>query len=173
MPKFFDIIPPQHKKSVKHKSRKNYQEKLIWIFLIILVLLFFYFLIGVLSNVKISGETHIVGPAQTTATPSAISPTQNQNSTTSKPISVRIINASDKPENIDQIVKTLTDNGFTVEQTTTVDNRYDQTQIYYSQKNLLAAQKLQSALQDNFQANLNESDTLGQTYDLLLIIGQK
>jgi len=107
MPRFFDIIPPQPK-----RARPKFAKLMVGLkfyVLLILIIVVTFFLSKFLPTSPIKNtilESRINIDATNQDLPTSI---ENTNS-------VRIINASDKTENIDKIKELLLANSYTLEQ---------------------------------------------------------
>lgn len=164
MSKFFDIMPPQSRRITPPSDQPIIGLKLYS--LIVLIMMTAFFLAKYLPT----------SPVQNTMLESDSSlDTSNQNIAlnTEKTFSIRIINASDKIENTDKIKELTQSQNYTIEQTNSVENRYDQTIIYYKPGQIEEAQKLELIIKSMLDPKLEESQTLASTFDFLIIIGQK
>lgn len=86
---------------------------------------------------------------------------------------VRIINASGKPDNLENTQKMLK-NPFILEQGTDAQETKEQTILYYKNETANAAKLLKEELAlSSISVNLEESKDLGGTYELLLVLGEK
>lgn len=169
MTKFFDIMPPQPK-AIIPQARKNYLGSFLFIVLVIIGITF------MAKSAPTSPTKNTVSHPENLASKKSFElfDSQGQSSlTNSSNLKVRIINASDKPEAINLMTELLTKNNYLPEQTSSVAERYDQTTIYYRPNQIKLAQDLKLILDSLYQIKLEESQSLGSTFSLLVIIGQK
>lgn len=174
MGRFFDIMPPKPKSApvpTPHR-RKNNWSGFLFIVLIIIVIAFAF----QLSNSKVTSDNK-AAPTQT--------PTQNtdnfelfdnsgqSNLTQTKVLTIRILNASGEDEPAEKAKKILTDGGFKIEQVGKSENLYEQTIIYYKKDHSADGDQINNVLKAAFQTKLQESENLGSTYDVLVIVGRK
>lgn len=164
MPRFFDIIPPQPKRA-RPKLAKLTVGLNFYILMILIMASSFYlaqFLpTSPVTNTFLESDSNLNTISQNIAT------------NTEKTFSIRIINASDKIENIDKIKELILVNNYALEQSSVVENRYDQTTIFYKPGQIEVATKLLSIVKNMLDPKLEESQTLASTFDFLIIIGQK
>ena len=92
-----------------------------------------------------------------------------QNST----IKIRILNASGSFDSLDSVKKLLTSNAFSIEQTTNSSDIYEQTIIYYKNNQINKANIVKSAISSKYNVKTQLSETLGSSYDVLVIIGKQ
>jgi hypothetical protein len=167
MSRYFDIRPAQSK-IVEPKSQKP-----------IIGLNFYVLVILIMGSAFFLSQFLPTSPVANTNLKSNNNINTNTQITPSKSesiISIRIINASDKPENIDRIrelLSSISSSNYTLEQSSSVENRYEQTAIYYKPGQIEAATKLQGIVKTILDPKLEESQTLASTFDFLIIIGQK
>ncbi|MEI6040193.1 MAG: LytR C-terminal domain-containing protein [Candidatus Berkelbacteria bacterium] len=179
MAKYMDIIPPQPKKMVVLEKLKT-TNRYLWFILIFLICIMIIVFVKIIFKDKTVSQNNFATPEQDIAlqtnTPAQTTPEVLQPAKATDPLNqiirVRIINASTKPENVTQIEKILSSNNMTVEQSGIVENKFDQTKIYYKTGQIETGQKVQNLLKDKYQTTLDQSDTLSDTYDVLIIIGQ-
>lgn len=170
MAKFFDIRPPKPKPTPAPAPRRNRRGCGWFVVLILLVL------IGLFAWQM---------PSQSVSNGTKTSSTPNQNNfelfdqsgqsnlTKDNVWTVRILNASGGEELVPKAQKLLTDAGLKIEQVGKSENLYEQTIIYYKKDQEIAGQKVNDLLKSDFLAKLQESENLGSTYDVLVIVGQK
>lgn len=174
MPRFFDIMPPKPKAAPTPapRRRKNNCSGFLFIVLIIIIAIFaFQF-----SDSKINFDRKTAPTPTKTPVKSnfeLFNQSNQSNLTENKVISVRILNASGEDALAENAKKLLIDAGATIEQIGPSVNLYEQTIIYYKKDQLTQGQKIQNALKTTFQTKLQESENLGSTYDVLVIVGQK
>lgn len=167
MPRFFDIIPPQPKRARPKHAKLTVELKFYVLLILIMVVTFFLAQFLPTSPIK---NTILESTSNINAD------NQNNQIQTDNTINIRIINASDKIENIDRIrelLSSISSSNYAIEQTSTVENRYDQTIVYYKPGQIEAATKLQTIIKTILDAKIEESQTLANTFDFLIIIGQK
>ncbi len=184
MPKYIDIIAPKSKqKNKNHKNNDSAKSRLAWFFVIILFCFVLILFVQIalqnnLFNLKIPLNLTLISnqfdDSQNTILPPPPNPSVLPSTQTStNPTRVRIINASDDSLATEKFQKILTDNNFTIEQTGTVTNKFDRSIIYYKSGQKDAALKIKTLLNDPYQPYTDESQALSDTYDFLVIIGQK
>lgn len=173
MSRFFDIRPPRPKPAppAAHRRRNNGCG---WFILIALVLI-----IGVLAwqvplDNLISNGTKPSSNTKTSPNNFELFDDSGQSNLTENTVlSVRILNASGEDEPAEEAQKLLTDAGIKIEQIGTSVNIYEQTIVYHKKDQLAQGEKIENTLKTTFQTKLQESENLGGTYDVLVIVGQK
>lgn len=88
-------------------------------------------------------------------------------------LTIRILNASSEAEPAEKAKKLLTDAGQKIEQIGQSENLYEQTIIYYKKDRVNDGDRVKNALKTGFQTKVQESENLGSTYDVLVIVGRK
>jgi hypothetical protein len=172
MSKYFDIIPPQPKEKPKTKAKK-FKNQFVWFLLIILLLILFISL-PKQTNTNLQNTA---SPDTTKATEELTEKPKINPEQTTNPVQpavqnrVRIINASSKPENMTLAIKLLAEQGFEIEQSNNVENRFGQTNIYFRKGQEEMAEKAKSALSNDFQIATDLSVALSDSYDLLIVVG--
>lgn len=164
MPRFFDIIPPQPKKT-KEKLKKNY--KVLWSLILIFLVIFIFGLFI---------KACLVTQKQITKSQSSIVVKSNDlNQDNKNTFKVRLLDGSGKPGEIDIIKQILTGSGSVIEQAGSYSNISNKTVVYYKNGRADDAKTIADSLKNNLQLNEvtnEESDTLGQTYDFLIVLGK-
>ena len=87
---------------------------------------------------------------------------------------IRLLDATGKTGTIENTKKLLGNNGYTIEQTSTLYSQSDTTTIYYRGGQIEEATKLKNIFQiniPNIKIKIEESETLGQSYEFLVILG--
>lgn len=166
MPRFFDIIPPQPKRA-QPKTQKLMVGLKFYV-AVILVMIAAFFLSQFLPTSPVQNTILEFNSNNRVA---QVTPIKTEST-----INIRVINASDKPENIDRIqelLSSISSSNYALEQSSLVENRYDQTTIYYKPGQIEAATKLQGIVKTILDPKIEESQTLANTFDFLIIIGQK
>ena len=184
MPRYFDIIPPTKKKNAEPKRKAMTQTKVksdfkregTWLLFVILILCataISLLAVSIKNMNKVATSTKTSNQTTLTIKPTTSPvPISTVSESAIKDINcVRIINASTDTAAIDKVKKDLTENSFNVEQTGSVTNRFPETVIYYRGGQLKEAQKIQSVTPE-FKSHTEESQTLSDTYDFLMIIGE-
>lgn len=167
MSKYFDIRPPQSKITQPKSQKATLGLRFYVAVVLIMVLAFFlsqFLPTNPVANTNLKPNNNLIATNQTR-------PVKTDNITT-----IRVINASDKPENIDKVkelLSSISSSNYALEQTSSVENRYDQTTIYYKPGQIEAATKLKDIVKSILDPEIEESQTLASTFDFLIIIGQK
>lgn len=164
MPRFFDIIPPQPKKT-KEKLKKNY--KVLWSLILIFLVIFIF---GLFIKAWLITDQQITKSQPMIAAKNNIS---NQKSINT--FKVRLLDGSGKPGEIDVIKQILTGSGSVIEQAGSYSNISNKTVVYYKNGRVSDAKIIADSLKNNLQlteVTSVESDTLGQTYDFLIVLGK-
>lgn len=171
MAKFFDIIPPQSKKTVS--KPKNQKDAWGWFFLIIFIVLLYVVLMKNIpvnsyqtsqsSEPKTNNSFELFGNNSTNI---------NDHEVSNK---IRLLDTTGRTDTIDNMKKLLENNGYVIEQTSVLSNQSDTTIIYYRNGQIEEATKLRDIFQLNIPSikiKIEESETLGQSYEFLIILGQ-
>jgi len=174
MAKFFDLIPPQPKPKELLVIKKR--KKGGWLFLIIILIfgVFGFYKMPFLETFKSTKSDNTPdAPSASTDNFELFNETNNSNLTEETPILVRILNASGKDEPLSKVQKLLLAGNVNIEQSGAGTNTYDQTIIYYKKDKLAQGQKIADILKNDFSVKLQESESLGETYNVLVIMGNK
>jgi len=171
MAKFFDIMPPKPKPALKpSEPRKNGCGWFVF-GLMILITLAIYINMPQKEGSNINQPAEAQSPAANNFQP--FSDSWSFSLTPEKDLIVRILNAAGENTSAEKAKKILSDAGYKIEQIGLSSNLYEQTIVYYKKGQLSQGQKIETILKNHFQTKLQESESLGATYDLLVIVGQK
>ncbi len=170
MSRFFDIQPPRPKPAPRPEPRRPKRNSGLFLLIALIIIIIIFGL--QLSNTKVASDAAPT-PTSDGTNFELFDPAGQSNLTQEKTLTVRILNASGEEPPAETAKKLLTDAGVKIEQVGKSVNLYEQTIIYYKKDALSQGQKVEGVLKNSFQAKLQESDNLGTTYDVLVIVGQK
>ena len=174
MSKFIDIIPPKPKKTVHHESKKNSDLIFLVILIVFLAIIVFITIKVFIGNTAAPNLENDIPETQISTRKSdpLVTP---QPPATSQAVTVknqiRLINASGKTDLVGQAVKLLTAGDYKIEQTGSTSAYYDETKIYYRRGQIDEAKKIQQIL-TVLKPVIQESGTLGDSYNFLIVLGQ-
>lgn len=181
----FDILPPfrpTKKNTASPPSRKRKNNPGVFIVILLLAVFMVIFIQSANNTKPINISVPTTKPAQHNPESQSSFELFDQNnqpnpsdqiSTTQKIIKVRILNASNRIDEIEKVKALFDPKIFTIEQSTTAENTYDQTIIYYRKGQLEQANKVNDILKGKYSTKLQESENLKNTFDILLIIGKR
>lgn len=172
MSRFFDIMPPKPKPApAAPRRRRNNWGWFLFVAAIIIILILIWPFIKPENTINPNPVPIPTGQTQNNF--DLFNSSGQSNLTQNQTLTVRILNTSGKDDAAQKAQKLLTDAGLKIEQIGKGVTPYDQTIIYYKTGQLATGQKVVDILKGAFQTKLQESESLGQTYDVLIIIGQK
>lgn len=172
MARYFDIMPPRPKPKPAAPTRSR---KSGWGFLFFIILVLGC--IAIFSQIPMDGfelkKTNKTAPVKTEKKDFQLFDETGQSTLTQeKTKKIRLLNASGSDERF-QKAKTLLEKAeFSIEQSGNSTNLYDKTNIYYKKEDQLTGQKAEEILKTDFQTVLQESENLGSSYDILIIVGK-
>jgi len=172
MGNIFDILPPQPKtKKQEEKPRTKKSRGSAWFLVfVIFMLLVIFWINSYPANINQNSTTKPT-PQVDSVDFNLFDNNLNFNEQASQ-IKIRLINASGNINETKTMKNILAKAGFQIEQTTVTDTTYDQTIIYYKKEDLNKANQVEDALTTSYNVKKEESTTLGNSYDILLVIGQ-
>lgn len=158
-------------KKEKVKSQKNFYYFFFGLFFI--GILFAFTKSANLKSGSSSSNTNNQNPASNTKFELFNEQGSSNLTTSQNTIKIRILDGASTPINMNIAKDMLLRAGFEIEKSDSANNTYGQSIVYYKNGQVNQAQKAADTLKPTFIAQLQESASLDNNYDLLIIIGTK